>query len=270
MGSKKGWGETKQRVIWQKDLDGRDSIVRQATGLDRSRLFHQNIFILVISRIPMFWHLAAERASLSSSSSSTFQPFSVFYDICSFRVCILYSNLLCSTIRGPFYYYYYLCVCEREPQTTKQNIPTYLPDLHNILYYHLFHLFSSSLTFSTRPCMPLPSPSPKTRVHLEFEEKKNHAQHQNHRAPSRQHNSKMHNRTTRSGNASARSGCRGRLHLWSRSVGRENRFRNHFHQRGTGTDGQSSSSSLWPAAAAAAFGYQASMNIWCNNRVWDP
>lgn len=36
------------------DRDGRDSIVRQTTGLDRSRLFYQNIFILVISRIPMF------------------------------------------------------------------------------------------------------------------------------------------------------------------------------------------------------------------------
>lgn len=142
---------------------------------------------------------------------------------------------------GHFIIIIIICVCEREPQTTEQKIPTYLPTQHLVLLPTLFHLFSSSLTFSTRPCMLPSSPSPKSRVHLDFSQGKNHAQHQNHRAPSRQHNSTMHNRTTRSGNASARSGCRSRLHLRSRSVGRENRFRNHFHQRGT--DGQSSSSS---------------------------
>lgn len=66
-----------------------------------------------------------------------------------------------------------ICGCEREPQTTKQNIGTHLPDLHNILYYYLpYSTFHPHSPFPRgRVCFFL-SPSPQTRVHLEFEEKK--------------------------------------------------------------------------------------------------
>lgn len=166
MGSEKGWGETKQRVIWQKELDGRDSIVRQTTGLDRSRLFYQNIFILVISRIPMFWHLAAERASLSSlSSSSTFLPFSVFYDICSFHVCIPYSTYSAVPYGGHFII---IIICERERASNNQTKNTHTTSCI-ITYSTFFHPHSPFP--HGRVCFSL-SPSPKSRVHLEFEEKK--------------------------------------------------------------------------------------------------
>lgn len=100
-----------------------------------------------------------------------------------------------------------LFVREREPQTTKQKIPTqHLVLLPIPPFFILTHLFHTAVYAS-------PSPRPPKAASIWNLKKKNHAQHQNHRAPSRQHNSKMHNRTTRSGNASARSGCRGRLHL---------------------------------------------------------
>lgn len=64
-----------------------------------------------------------------------------------------------------------LLVCEREPQTTEQKIPTYLT-----------YTTSCIITYSTsfHPHSPFPhgrvcfflSPSPQTRVRLEFEEKK--------------------------------------------------------------------------------------------------
>lgn len=51
-------------------------------------------------------------------------------------------------------------MCEREPQTTKQNIPTYLTYTTSciITYSTFFHPHSP---FSTRPCMLLPLPVPQ-------------------------------------------------------------------------------------------------------------
>lgn len=62
-----------------------------------------------------------------------------------------------------------LFVCVRE--SLKQPNKKYPPTSTSCIITYLFHL-SSSLTFSTRPCMLPSSPSPQTRVHLEFEGKK--------------------------------------------------------------------------------------------------
>lgn len=66
-----------------------------------------------------------------------------------------------------------ICGCEREPQNN-QTKNTHLPDLHNILYYYLPYstfLHPHSPFPHGRVCFFL-SPSPKTRVRLDFSQKK--------------------------------------------------------------------------------------------------